>query len=266
MKTRRESLIDILAQRYPKIRREELYASIMCGEVRIGSETVRDPRAQVDPSVPVAFVRQRFVSRGGEKLSAALNAWGIAVRDKVILDAGCSTGGFTDALLQNGASRVYAVDVGYNQIDYRLRTDPRVILRERTNIMTLEPGSLSPPPHGAVADLSFRSLAGAAVRILSLTTEGWCVALGKPQFEIDEPTDDFHGVVRARTQVFDIMISLFARLRGEGVLVRRVMASPLLGRKGNREFLLFLTMGDPNDRETAREAVEELGRALDLPT
>ena len=266
MKTRRRALIDILAQRYPEIQREELYASIMCGEVRIGSETARDPRALVDPSVPVAFERRRFVSRGGEKLSAALETWGVAVRDKVILDAGCSTGGFTDALLQNGASRVYAVDVGYNQIDYRLRNDPRVILRERTNIMSLAPGSLSPPPHGAVADLSFRSLAGAAVRILSLTTEGWCVALGKPQFEIDEPTDDFHGVVRARAQVFDIMASLFARLRAEGVIVRRVMASPILGRKGNREFLLFLTRGDRDDGEAVRAAVEELGRSLDLPT
>jgi 23S rRNA (cytidine1920-2'-O)/16S rRNA (cytidine1409-2'-O)-methyltransferase len=231
------SLLDLLVSLYPETPRERLFSRVLCGEVVVDGSVLKDPKTAVSAEAEVAFSFKRFVSRGGFKLDPVLEAWDLPVAGKVFLDAGCSTGGFTDALLQRGAALVHAVDVGVGQLDWKLRVDPRVALREGTNIMDLE--ALDPAPHGAVADLSFRSLRGAAARVLSLTSEGWLVALIKPQFEWVDPPADFQGVVPDH-RLEEILSRLEADLRLEGVVLKERQASAVRGRRGNQEFLGLL--------------------------
>lgn len=244
-------LLDALVLQFPQMTRDELYRCVLCGEVRRGTETIRDPQTPVLPGSPLSIVRTRYVSRGGEKLAAAVDAWNLDPTGLCWLDAGASTGGFTDVLLQRGARQVHAVDVGYNQLDYRLRRDSRVIVHERTNILDVD--FLEPRPDAAVCDLSFRSLRGVLRHILDLTDRGWGVALLKPQFEAAAeirwgrraPDHSGHGVVEGdlRDQVVE---SVLAELEAhEGIRVVRRLASPVPGRHGNREELLLVTTGSP---------------------
>ncbi len=230
-----------MKSKFPEIEQKELYAKILCGEVSVNGEHHRDPQFLVSENAELKFDERKYVSRGGLKLEAALKEWRLPVKGRVFLDAGASTGGFTDCLLQYGAHRVHAVDVGYNQLDYSLRQDRRVIVSERTNIMDIE--FLDPSPGAAVADLSFRSLRGAAVHILHLTTEKWMVGLLKPQFEAQpRQIEGFNGVVPTEDEAYRILDDINTRLAEEGVLVRSVLPSPITGRKGNREFLLYLSL------------------------
>jgi 23S rRNA (cytidine1920-2'-O)/16S rRNA (cytidine1409-2'-O)-methyltransferase len=241
---RRVPLIALLKTLYPDTDEKELAADVMRGDVIVDGVPVLKPgfRAAAD-----ADVRRRakspYVSRGGEKLAAALDAWDIPCAGAVWIDAGCSSGGFTDCLLRRGAARVHAVDVGVGQMDWRLRGDPRVLLREGTNIMAVDRGDLDPPPSRAAADLSFRSLRGAARHVLSLAGEGWGIFLVKPQFELPRDTPGFHGVVEDPGTVRGILVELAANLAAEDVCVEKAMASPIRGRKGNREFLFLLRLG-----------------------
>jgi 23S rRNA (cytidine1920-2'-O)/16S rRNA (cytidine1409-2'-O)-methyltransferase len=239
----------------PGTDREELLARILCGEVRVDGARVRDPRFPVD-SGEVSLERRRFVSRGGLKLDGALSAYGPIVEGMCLLDAGCSTGGFTDCLLQRGASRVIAVDVGYGQLDYRLRRDPRVTLLERTNILSLVPDSLPTNPEGAVAVLSFRSLRRAAAHLLALTSRHWLVALVKPQFEWRSPEAEFRGVVRDPQVRRRVLSALAADLSAEGVFLQRVAVASPAGARGNREYFFWLSP-KPGPVEPER-LVEEL--------
>ena len=238
------SLLQLLKTRFPDVPHKELYARILCGEVAVDGEHHRNPQTQVPVEAELEFEQRKFVSRGGLKLDAAIRKWRLPVEGRVFLDAGASTGGFTDCLLQHGAGMVHAVDVGYNQLDYSLRTDARVRVAERTNIMHVE--SLDPLPEAAVADLSFRSLRGAAAHIIGLTGEKWMVGLLKPQFELEgitkpaEAADDFNGVVRVE-QTMHIIEKVVSFLKEEGLRVEAITESPIAGRKGNREFLLLLT-------------------------
>jgi len=244
---RTANLLDLLVLRFPSYDRDTLYRSVMCSEVLVDDTIVYDPSAAVRRDARIEIVRKRYVSRGGEKLAAALEAWMIPVAGKVWLDAGASTGGFTDALLQHGALRVHAVDVGYNQLDYRLRSDPRVIVRERENIQKIT--ALDPVPAAAVCDLSFRSLRGVLAHILSLTAEGWGVALLKPQFEAAaemrwgrrESVGLDDGVLDPgfREEVIDGTIRDLAE---EGIRVERRMDSTVPGRKGNLELLALVRL------------------------
>ena len=170
----KRALLSLLQSRFPTETKDELFARVLCGEVFVDGERVKDPKRQVSLDAEVDLESPRFVSRGAEKLEAALDAWEVAVSGKVFLDAGASTGGFTDCLLQRGAALVHAVDVGFNQLDYRLREDERVVVHERTNITAVD--RLDPPADVAVCDLSFRSLGGVARRLLALSREGWFIA------------------------------------------------------------------------------------------
>jgi 23S rRNA (cytidine1920-2'-O)/16S rRNA (cytidine1409-2'-O)-methyltransferase len=238
MKIRRRGLLDILCVLYPEKTREEHLASVLCGDVYVAGELVREPRRFFAEDADISFAAKGFVSRGGGKLKAALDAWGVDVAGKTVLDAGCSTGGFTHCLLEKGAAAVHAVDVGYGQLHPSLRADPRVLLKEKTNIMTLE--ALLPRPAFAVCDLSFRSLRGAARHIAGLTEEGRLIALVKPQFEWRNPPLEFDGVVRSDLDLRNILQSLTEALEGEGVFTRGMAESPLRGHAGNREFLFDL--------------------------
>lgn len=229
--------LDLLQEHYPLVEKDELYAAVMCGEVSVDGHTVRDPQATVRDDALLAWKPKGYVSRGGLKLDYALSAWNIDVSAGGFLDAGASTGGFTDCLLSRGAPFVHAVDVGYNQLNWKLRSDNRVYVHERTNIMLVE--SLKPRPMAAVADLSFRSLRRVLTRILSLTREEWCLALVKPQFEYAGDNDAFDGVVRDERERSAVVRLLLSDLREEDVYPQRILRSPILGRKGNVEYLIL---------------------------
>ena len=233
-----QPLLELLAEKYPNIPKERLYSYILCREVSVNGGRIANPKELVSKTAELEIVQDTYVSRGGVKLKHALQEWGISPAGKIMIDAGSSTGGFTDCLLQEGAHRIYSVDVGYNQLDYKLRKHPKVVVMERTNIM--EVGELDPRPHAAVADLSFRSIRGAAGKILSLTRESWMIALIKPQFEIDTYVQDFNGVVSNDELLLEILTVTCTELAEEGAGVVRIAASPILGRKGNREFLALI--------------------------
>ena len=189
--------------------------------------------------------KQRFVSRAGEKLDAALETFGVPVAGRACLDAGASTGGFTDALLQRGAGKVLAVDVGYGQFDWTLRNDPRVAVLERTNVRGLSGEELPFVPELLVADLSFISLVVALGNLLSTTKSIWeAVVLVKPQFEAGPEKVGRGGLVRdpeVHAAVIGEVVESFDAL---GFGAAGVMRAPVAGRRaGNREYPLYLVRG-----------------------
>lgn len=236
-------LRDLIRKRYPEMNSDQILALAAADRVFVDGERVRDPSQTVSGKGDLRIVHeQSYVSRAGEKLEAALEVFPVETKQKVFVDAGSSTGGFTDCLLRFGAKKVHAVDVGYNLMDYRLRQDSRVLLHERTGVMEL--GSLDPTADAAVADLSFRSLAGAVEHLLSLVREGWMIGLIKPQFEIPPNTPDFSGVVHDREMRVKIIRDLLVRLEQGGIAARSLIASPLKGATGNQEYLsLFVKHG-----------------------
>ena len=236
-------LLRLLNSKYADISAEQHYARILCGEVSIDGETVRDPKRLVPETASIKVSRAQYVSRGGLKLEAALTEWKTDLRGRTILDVGSSTGGFTDCALQFGAAVVHAVDVGTNQLSYRLRMDSRVRVHEATNIMQVE--TLEPPPSIALIDMSFRSLRGAASHVLALSEVGTIIALAKPQFEWRDPPRSFRGLVQTGEDLSQVLRALVRDLREEGVAVSRVLESPITGRKGNREFFFELKQLEP---------------------
>lgn len=256
---KRVPLLSLLVRRHPVASKKELHARILCGEVRVNDETIRDPSRLVDETAMIEMrSRRKYVSRGGDKLAAALAALAIDCRDKIFLDCGASTGGFTDCLLAQGARHVYAVDVGHAQFDYSLRNEPRVSLYERTNIMSLTPQAFDRPPQAAVVDLSFRSLSGAARHILGLVSEGWALALVKPQFEWERPPEDFDGVVRDDAARKRILYTCAEKLIEERVFLRATFASPLEGAKGNREYFFLLSNREESSLAAAIDLIDAL--------
>lgn len=206
--------------------------------------------------------RPRFVSRGGEKLTHALEVFPVPVEDAVAADLGASTGGFTDCLLQRGAAKVYAVDVGYGQIDDRLRHDPRVIVMERTNARYLD--DLPEPVDLVVIDVSFISLQlifPVVTRILR--PDGWCVPLIKPQFEAGREEVGKGGVVRDPATHRAVLERVTADAAANGLATIGLTASPLLGPAGNVEFLAALRFGgEPGDLGAMIDRAMNEARAL----
>lgn len=242
--------------------RERAQALILAGEVLLGDRAVPKPGVLVDEAA-VLQVRQPlpYVSRGGEKLAAALDCFGLQVGGLTGLDVGASTGGFTDCLLQRGARQVYAVDVGYGQLDWRLRQDPRVVVLEKTNIRYLE--SLPEPVDFAVVDVSFISLILVlpAVRRL-LRPGGWVVALIKPQFEAGRQQVSRGGVVRDPAVHREVLERLCGWAAANGWTLGGLCPSPLLGPAGNREFFALLrTEGQGIDLQATIEQCLAVGSA-----
>ncbi len=225
--------------------RARAQALVMAGAVVAGEARVDKPGQLVDPALPLRIKEgaapQRYVSRGALKLERALGVFPVDPRGKVCADLGASTGGFTDLLLQRGAARVHAVDVGYGQLDARLRGDPRVVVRERTNARHLEAGSLGEPIDLVTGDLSFISLRLVlpAVRAI-LRPGGDAVLLVKPQFEVGKGEVGKGGVVRddaKRLRALEEVEEAAVRL---GFQVVGATESPIEGPAGNREWLLAL--------------------------
>jgi 23S rRNA (cytidine1920-2'-O)/16S rRNA (cytidine1409-2'-O)-methyltransferase len=183
-----------------------------------------------------------YVSRGGLKLEAALDGFSVDPAGRVCLDVGASTGGFTDCLLQRGARRVFAVDVGYGQLAWSLRKDPRVTVIERTNIRHMPPEALDEPVGLAVVDVSFISLKIVVPAVLPhLVRDGELIVLIKPQFEVGRGAVGKGGVVRDPLQRARVVQELRARFEGLGLACGGPLPSPVEGPKGNRELLLHMT-------------------------
>ncbi|MBA2447751.1 MAG: TlyA family RNA methyltransferase [Chloroflexi bacterium] len=244
--------------------REKAQALVLAGAVsadgrraeKAGQLLARDAALAVEAS-------DSFVSRGGVKLEHALNRFSIDVADRVCLDAGASTGGFTDCLLRRGARRVYAVDVGRGQLDWRLRNDPRVVVSERTNVRYLE--QLPESMDLAVVDLSFISLRLVLLPIRRLVREGGpIVALVKPQFEAGRGQVGRGGVVRDREVHRRVLVDLWAWCAAHGFAPRDLTASPIRGPAGNVEFFLYLDAGIESraDEGDVPEASAAISRAL----
>jgi len=217
------------------------------GMVQVAGAVMTKPASLVaeDASIVVHGTPRPYVSRAGGKLAAALDRFGVDPAGRRCLDAGASTGGFTELLLRRGAAHVDAVDVGYGQLAWALRTDPRVTNRERTNIRALEPGSLSPVDL-VVADLSFISLRTVVPVLRSLARpEAEAVVLVKPQFEVGRGRVGKGGVVRDPDAWRTAILGVGGVAERVGWPPRAAMASPLPGPAGNVEFLLHLVPGDP---------------------
>jgi 23S rRNA (cytidine1920-2'-O)/16S rRNA (cytidine1409-2'-O)-methyltransferase len=247
--------------------REQAAALVAAGRVEVRGSTAAKPAAMVDPADPVRVVggdpSAEFASRGGHKLAGALAAFGPAgllVAGRRCLDAGASTGGFTDVLLRAGAAQVVAVDVGYGQLAWALRGDPRVSVHDRTNVRTLSAERIGGPVRLTVADLSFISLRLVLPALAACTApDGDLVPMVKPQFEVGRERVGAGGVVRdpaLRTAaVLDV-----ARVAADlGLGVAGVVASPLPGPSGNVEFFLWLRRDAPPVDPAEVEAVVAAG-------
>lgn len=232
------SVIQLLIKNDSSLNKDKAVALVSCKNVYVNGELCTDTKAvfQADSTVEILF--EKYVSRGGFKLEKALSSFDINPSGKTILDAGSSTGGFTDCLLQNGAACVHCVDVGYNLLDFKIRNDSRTIVHEKQNIMLLD--SLDPKPDFAVADLSFRSIHGAASHILNLTKERFLIALIKPQFEVPRWQENFFGVIEDPALMKETLINVWESLDSENVGIFNAVVSPIKGHKGNMEFLALL--------------------------
>jgi 23S rRNA (cytidine1920-2'-O)/16S rRNA (cytidine1409-2'-O)-methyltransferase len=245
MSVKRDRLDKLLVDRGLVASRERARRLIMAGEVWVAGRCVDKPGSLVatDAGIDVRGADIPFVSRGGLKLDAALAQWNIDVRDRVAVDVGASTGGFTDCLLQRGARHVFAIDVGYGQFAWSLRQDPRVTLFERANVREFEPALLSSLAEVAVIDVSFISLRLVLPVVLTLVVPGAVILpLVKPQFEVGKGEVGKGGVVREpeRQQAAVDAIQAFGLTLG--LICHGVCSSPILGPKGNQEFFLYFTV------------------------
>ncbi len=223
--------------------RERARAMIMAGEVYVNGHKAEKAGAEVRPDDVVTLQEDPipFVSRGGLKLDKALKVFPLTLMDKICLDVGASTGGFTDCMLQNGAKHVYALDVGYGQLAWQLRNDPRVTVMERRNARFMEPGWFDAPFDFASIDVSFISLKLILPPLKAcLRPDGKVVALIKPQFEAGRGQVGKNGVVREASIHKDVCINIMRFARELGYVVKDLSYSPITGPKGNIEFLLFL--------------------------
>jgi len=239
----KERLDKILVQRGLVFSRERARAMILAGQVVVDDHRIDKAGAQISTFADIRLKGDDipYVSRGGLKLEKALNEFSVTVTGRVALDVGASTGGFTDCLLQHGAKKVYAVDVGYGQLVWKLREDPRVVNLERSNIRYLDSALLTETPDLAVIDASFISLRKTLLPTLDfLSDRGEAIALIKPQFEVGKKQVGKGGIVKDRRlqeavvqTVRDLAIQLNCQVMG-------VVESPIVGQKGNREFLIYL--------------------------
>jgi 23S rRNA (cytidine1920-2'-O)/16S rRNA (cytidine1409-2'-O)-methyltransferase len=248
---RKQRLDLVLVERGLASSRQQAQQLIRAGRVRSGDRVLDKPGLDVLPGLDLQVQQPpRYVSRGGEKLEAALDAFPIAIAGRVCLDGGISTGGFTDCLLQRGAARVYGVDVGYGQTAWSLRSDGRVTLRERTNLRHLTAAELygpnDPVADLAVADVSFISLVLVLPALLALLkapqarAELDLVVLVKPQFEVGKARVGKGGVVRDPAAHCDAIAGVVAAAQALGLRAAGLVASPITGPAGNHEYLLWL--------------------------
>ena len=243
MNVKKDRIDKILVDRGLTQSRERARALIMAGQVVVADHVAEKPGQMVPVAAEVRLKGELlpFVSRGGLKLQKALDEFNIDVTGLIVLDVGASTGGFTDCLLQRGAAKVIAVDVGHGQLAWKLRQDERVVNLEKTNIRYLTPDKLPQIPDLAVIDASFISLAKVLpATLILLKDEAVIIALIKPQFEVGRGEVGKGGVVRDALKHREVITTISSVAENLGLKVRGVTESPILGPKGNREFLILM--------------------------
>ncbi len=241
MKTK-DRLDKIIIERGLVKSRERARALIMEGKVSVNGMKAEKAGSMVDGDAEIVVKEDiSYVSRGGLKLEAALDFFRVDPAGKVVMDIGCSTGGFTDCVLKRGAKRVYAVDVGYGQIDWSLRKDPRIVLLEKTNIRYLDREKIPEPVDLAVIDVSFISLLNVLPGVLGFLGErGEVLALIKPQFEVGKGMVGKGGIVREESKRLAAAEEVKEGAEKMGYQAEGFFESPVSGRKGNREYFLYL--------------------------
>ncbi len=225
--------------------RAKAQAAIMAGQILVNDQKIDKPGTQVpeDASIRILGDKLPYVSRGGLKLEKALKIFPISVKDKVIADIGASTGGFTDCALQNGAAKVYAIDVGYGQLAWKLRSDERVVNMERTNVRYLEKEHLAEMVDAVTIDVAFISLDKVLPAVHKiLKSDGFVIALIKPQFEAGKENVGKKGVVRDPKVHEAVINNVIAFAKNEGFGIAGLEFSPIKGPEGNIEYLLYLTL------------------------
>lgn len=251
---RKERLDVLLVERGLVPSRERGRAYIMAGQVYVGEQKMDKPGIVVanNATITIRGDKLLYVSRGGLKLAKALMEFSIDLSGKVVADIGASTGGFTDCALKHGATQVFAIDVGYGQLAWSLRTDPRVVNLERTNIRYLEPNQLGVLVDCATIDVSFISLAKVlpAVRQL-LLPQGFIIALIKPQFEAGRDCVGKRGVVRDPLIHQQVITNVLSSAYELGLTAVNLSFSPVTGPEGNIEYLVLLANGDTAITEAA---------------
>lgn len=248
MAAERERLDILVWQRKLAPSRAQAQALILAGKIAVDGQCLTQcgVRVATQADVRLLSVASPYVSRGGEKLAAGLAAFDCQARNAIALDIGASTGGFTDCLLQAGARRVYAVDVGYGQLHWRLRNDPRVVVRERANARYLTPDDFPERMSFLTVDASFISLRLLLPTLFPLLTpQAEAILLVKPQFEVGKGEVGKGGVVRDAKQHQRVLQAVLTAAQACGFGLCAVIPSPLSGPKGNREFLAHLTADAP---------------------
>lgn len=251
----------LLVERGLQESRQKAQATIMAGLVYVNQQKVDKPGTAVsdDAQIEVRGHALKYVSRGGLKLEKAMRIWPVSPGGKVCADIGASTGGFTDCMLQNGAARVYAVDVGYGQLDWKLRNDDRVICLERTNARYLSEKEIPEPVDLASVDVSFISLKLIFPALYErLRDGGEIVCLIKPQFEAGRDKVGKKGVVRDRAVHREVLESFLRYAKDNHFTVLGITYSPIRGPEGNIEYLGYLRKAEEEDRIPDLEQIVEL--------
>lgn len=233
-------LDQLIVERYPNLTRNYIQSIIMQGKVRVDDKIITKAGTQVSADVPLILEteEQKFVSRAGFKLEKALDHFGINVQDFIVLDAGLSTGGFSDCMLQRGAQKIYGVDVGYGQVHGKIRTDPRVVVMERTNLRHLT--ELPEKVDLATLDLSFISVLKVLDAVIQLMKEqGKLIVLIKPQFEAEKEQVGRGGIIKDNTIHKEVIEKVVQGITSKGFVYNGIIESPILGAQGNKEFLAY---------------------------
>ena len=259
MAEKKERLDILLVEKGIITSRERAKACIMEGKVYVDGQKVDKAGEKVSLSANIEYRGDtlKYVSRGGLKLEKAMNSYEISLEDKVCMDIGASTGGFTDCMLQNGAKKVFSVDVGYGQFAWKLRTDERVVCMERTNIRYVTLEDIGEPLDFASIDVSFISLKKIMPATLNLLKEnGEVVALIKPQFEAGREKVGKKGVVREKETHKEVVYGIIDFLLEQDLNVLGVGYSPIKGPEGNREYLVYFTKDKNKESNFKREDID----------
>lgn len=259
MSGKKERLDILLVEKGIFTSRERAKTSIMAGKIFVDGQRVDKAGEKVSVDAEIIFKGQEipYVSRGGLKLEKAMKEFGISLKNKTCMDIGASTGGFTDCMLQNGAKKVFSIDVGYGQFAWKLRTDPRVVCMERTNIRYVTPDDIGELTDFASIDVSFISLKKIMPATINLLSDkGEVVALIKPQFEAGKEKVGKKGVVRDINVHNEVVKSIVDYLLSQGLNILSLSYSPIKGPEGNIEYLVYFTKDKDRESKFSIDDVE----------
>ena len=259
MSGKKERLDILLVEKGIFTSRERAKTSIMAGKIFVDGQRVDKAGEKVSVDAEIIFKGQEipYVSRGGLKLEKAMKEFGISLKNKTCMDIGASTGGFTDCMLQNCAKKVFSIDVGYGQFAWKLRTDPRVVCMERTNIRYVTPDDIGELTDFASIDVSFISLKKIMPATINLLSDkGEVVALIKPQFEAGKEKVGKKGVVRDINVHNEVVKSIVDYLLSQGLNILALSYSPIKGPEGNIEYLVYFTKDKDRESKFSIDDVE----------